>query len=65
MTNTQLLLTILIPTITVLVGILLNHSGTGRLEARLTTIEADLRRFYQILGEYGARIDHLERPSRG
>lgn len=65
MSNAQLLLAILIPTITVLVGILLNHSGNGRLVARLISIEGDLRRFYQILGEHGARLDNLEKPSRG
>jgi len=75
-TNAQLLLAILIPTITVLVGILLNHTGNNRVETnlnarisavesnlggRLTLIEGDLRRFYQILGEHGARLDNLEK----
>lgn len=65
MTDTQLWPAICIPTVTVLMGILLNVTGLSRLEsrieARLLVIEGDLRRFYQILGEHSAKIDNLEK----
>ena len=35
-------------------------SRHGRVEARLTVIGADLRRFYQILGEHTGQIDILK-----
>jgi hypothetical protein len=66
MTDTQLYLAIGIPTllifVTTLLGILLNQSAITRVENRLTVIEGDLRRFYQILGEHSAKIDNLEKP---
>lgn len=61
MSDTQLWIAVGIPTITVLLGILLNAHGLSRLEGRiqsvenrLLAIEAGLRRFYQILGEHSA-----------
>jgi hypothetical protein len=61
MTGTQLWVAIGIPTVTVLVGILLNQLGSSRIESRLQAIEGDLRRFYQLLGEHSAKIENLER----
>jgi hypothetical protein len=65
MTDTQLWLAIGIPTVTVLMGILLNVTGLNRVESRIETrllaIEGDLRRFYQILGEHSAKIENLEK----
>jgi hypothetical protein len=65
MTETQLWLAIGIPTVTVLMGILLNVTGLNRVESRIETrllaIEGDLRRFYQILGEHSAKIENLEK----
>jgi hypothetical protein len=61
MTNEQLWLAIGIPTVTVLIGILLNQLGLNRMENRLQVIEGDLRRFWQILGEHSAKIENLER----
>ena len=65
MTDTQLWIAIGIPTVTVMVGILLNVTGLNRVENRIETrllvIEGDLRRFYQIIGEHTARIDNLEK----
>ncbi len=61
MTNAQLWLAIGIPTVTVLVGILLNQLGLNRMENRLQVIEGDLRRFWQILGEHSARLDNIEK----
>ena len=68
MTNEQLWLAIGIPTVTVLIGILLNQlglsrteMGQNRLENRLQVIEGDLRRFWQILGEHSARLDNIEK----
>lgn len=68
MTNLQLWLAIGIPSFMVLVGILLNLRGSGRLEDRIsalenimnnrfTVIEGDLRRFYELLGEHSGRIE--------
>jgi len=50
MTDSQLWMAIGIPTVTVLLGILLNQLGSSRIESRLQVIEGDLRRFYQLLG---------------
>ena len=65
MTEAQLWLAIGIPTVTVLMGILLNVTGLNRVESRIETrllaIEGDLRRFYQILGEHSAKIENLEK----
>ncbi len=61
MTNEQLWLAIGIPTVTVLIGILLNQLRMNRMENRLQVIEGDLRRFWQILGEHSAKIENLER----
>ena len=61
MTNAQLWLAIGIPTVTVLIGILLNQLGQNRMENRLQVIEGDLRRFWQILGEHSARLDNVEK----
>lgn len=61
MTDTQLWLAVGIPTVVVLVGILLNQLGIGRVETRLNIIEGDLRRFFQIMGEHSAKIDNLEK----
>ena len=65
MTDTQLWLAIGIPTVTVLMGILLNVTGLNRVESRIETrllaIEGDLRRFYQIHGEHSAKIENLEK----
>ena len=61
MSDTQLWIAVEIPTVTVLVGILLNALGVSRVESRLQVIEGDLRRLYQMLGEHSAKIDNLEK----
>lgn len=61
MTDTQLWIAVGIPTVTVLLGILLNSLGVSRVESRLQVIEGDLRRFYQMLGEHTAKIENLEK----
>jgi len=68
MTDMQLWLSIGIPTLSVLVGILLNMNGLNRVEkrldgveGRLVVVEGDLRRFYQFLGEHTGRLDSLEK----
>jgi hypothetical protein len=43
MTNLQLLLSVSIPSILILVGIFLNNARFNTIEARLTTMEGDLR----------------------
>ena len=43
MTNAQLYLAIGIPSVLVLIGIILNQMGQGRIETRLNIIEGDLK----------------------
>lgn len=57
MTNVQLLLSIGIPTFTVICAALFS---TSRIEGRLVSIEADLRRFYHDLGRHEADIQTLK-----
>lgn len=64
MTNLQMVLTIGIPSLLVLVGIFLNHARFNGLEARLTTIEGDLRHFYRDLGRHEAEINNLKERNR-
>jgi hypothetical protein len=68
MNNVQLFIAAGLPTMTVLVGILLNQRSSvllerrmDRIEARLDRIEADLREFYRTLGQHDARLDNLEK----
>ena len=70
MNNVQLFIAAGLPTLTVLVGILLNQRSSAllehrmdRIEAWLDRIEADLREFYRTLGQHEARLDNLERRS--
>lgn len=61
MTQTQLLLTIFIPTLTILLGILLNKHDVGKLEARLSGDISNLdKRLTGIEGRLDARITGLE-----
>ena len=72
MTNVQLLLVVFIPTFTVIAGFAVQNARfnslenfmNGRfasIEARLIAIEADLRRFYEILGRHEGEIEMLKR----
>jgi len=61
MTNAQLYLAVGIPTFMVLVGIVLNQVGQGRIENRLTTIEGDLRNFYATQGHHEATLDIVKK----
>jgi hypothetical protein len=65
-------LTIGIPVLAILFGILLNQRGLDRLEARLDRVQselssrldrmqADLSIFYRTLGEHSADIEHLKK----
>ncbi len=61
MTQTQMLLTIFIPTFTILIGILLNKHDVGKLEARLSGDIGNLdKRLTGIEGRLDARITSLE-----
>jgi hypothetical protein len=64
MTNLQLILTIAIPSILVLVGIFLNNARFNSIEARLTTMEGDLRQFYRDLGRHEADIINIKERNR-
>ena len=57
MNNWQLLLTAGAPTLTVLVGILLNERRGDRIEARIDRVEAHIERVKQ---ELKVRIDRVE-----
>jgi hypothetical protein len=54
-------LTVGIPFLAILFGILFNQRGLDRLEARLDRMLADLSMFYRILREHGADIDNLKK----
>ena len=71
MTNLQLALSIGIPTFAVLLSFLYSNSRIGSieqrliamqtaLEARLTTLEADMRQFYHLTGKLEGRMDSIE-----
>jgi archaellum component FlaC len=75
MTNTQLLISVGLPMILVLVGILLGQKNVGeingrldrmdqrmdKIESRLDRIDADLRQFFSITGRLEGRMDSLEK----
>lgn len=60
MTNLQLLLSIGIPTFAVLASILFNNARFNSIDARLISIEGDLRQFYKDLGKHEGKIEMLE-----
>jgi hypothetical protein len=70
-TNLQLALSIGIPTLAVLITFVHNSARFNSieqrlttmqagLEARLATLEADMRQFYHLTGKMEGRIDSLE-----
>jgi len=64
MSNLQLVLTIAIPSMLILVGIFLNNARFNSIEARLTTMEGDLRQFYRDLGRHEADIINIKERNR-
>jgi hypothetical protein len=65
-------ITVGIPVLAILFGILFNQRGLDklenrvdsrfdRLEKRMDTMQADLARFYQILGEHTGKIEILQK----
>ena len=67
-------ITVGIPVLAILFGILYNQrgldrlegrvdSGFDRLEKRMDTMQADLSRFYQILGEHSGKIEMMQKKS--
>jgi hypothetical protein len=63
MNNSQLWLSIGIPTFVVLIGIWRSDKRFDAIDSRLLVIEADLRRFYQILGQHDEAIDILKKKA--
>ena len=61
MTNTQLYLSIGIPTLLVLIGLFLNWSATKDLATRFAVFESDMRQFYHLTGKLEGRVDALEK----
>ncbi len=64
MTNLQLVLSIGIPSLLILIGIFLNNARFNSVEARLASIEGDLRQFYRDLGRHDADISSLKEQRR-
>ncbi len=60
----QLILTIVIPSLLILVGIFLNNARFNSIEGRLTTMEGDLRQFYRDLGRHEADIINIKERNR-
>ncbi|HEX4067752.1 MAG TPA: hypothetical protein VHZ09_17155 [Acidobacteriaceae bacterium] len=71
----QTALTIGIPTIVILMGILLNRQDYARLDAKIDALRLDLsgqinelrsdiKEFYRTLGQHDARLDALERTRK-
>jgi hypothetical protein len=67
-------ITVGIPVLVILFGILFNQRGLDklegrvdsrfdRLEKRMDTMQADLSRFYQILGEHSGKIEMLQKKT--
>jgi hypothetical protein len=61
-------ITVGIPVLVILMGILFNQRGLDRLEGRfdrlekrIDTIQSDLSRFYQILGEHSGKLEMLQK----
>ena len=61
-------ITVGVPVLAILFGILFNQRGLDRLESRfdrlekrMDTMQSDLSRFYQILGERGGKIELLSK----
>lgn len=61
-------ITVGVPVLAILFGILFNQRGLDRLESRfdrlkkrMDTMQSDLARFYQILGEHGGKIELLSK----
>ncbi|MGD0798750.1 MAG: hypothetical protein ABR910_13625 [Acidobacteriaceae bacterium] len=61
-------ITVGIPVMAILFGILFNQRGLDRLECRfdrlekrIDVIQSDLSRFYQILGGQGGKIEMLQK----
>jgi hypothetical protein len=40
---------------------MVNQLGQSRVETRLLNIEGDQRRFYQLIGEHGGKIEMIEK----
>ena len=68
MTNTQPYLSIGIPTLLILVGVIMNWTATRELSTRVSELtnrfsvfESDMRQFYHLTGKLEGRVDALEK----
>jgi hypothetical protein len=59
--NTQLYLSIGLPTLMILIGLVLNWTATKEIGACLGVIEADMRQFYRAIGKLEGRMDAVEK----
>ncbi len=57
----QLYLSIGVPTLLILAGLLVNWSATKELAARFAVFESDMRQFFHLTGKLEGRVDALER----
>ncbi|HZL25735.1 MAG TPA: hypothetical protein VFC39_04305 [Acidobacteriaceae bacterium] len=61
MTNMQLYISIGLPTLLILLGLLLNWSATKDVATWLGVIESDMRQFYRAIGKLEGRMDAVEK----
>ena len=59
MTNAQMFIAVGLPLLVILAGIILQQVQGSRIEARLTSIEGDLRQFYSTQGRHDEAIRAL------
>jgi hypothetical protein len=68
----QTALTIGVPVVVILIGMLLNRQDANRLDAKIDSLRhniegkidglrSDMREFYRTLGQHEARLDNLEK----
>jgi hypothetical protein len=60
LSNLQLALSIGIPTLAILITFVHNNARFNSIDQRLNLIEADLRRFYEMLGRHDGKIQAIE-----
>ncbi|MEO7030261.1 MAG: hypothetical protein ABI147_12755 [Acidobacteriaceae bacterium] len=61
MNNAQLYISIGLPTLLVMIGLLLNWTATKDVATRLGVIESDMRQFYRAIGKLEGRMGAVEK----
>jgi hypothetical protein len=63
MNNSQFWIAVCVPSFLVMLGIWRNDKRFDAVDSRLLVIEADLRRFYQTLGQHDEAIEILKKKA--